>query len=166
MDLLLNNKIKDVINEALLEVGKKAFSISQETAPYCTGELKRSGLVNEKSTTMLEIRYDAPHAAAVEYGRDTDISNEQYTVTVPAHTRRVRTKNGRINNVLVKEHTKTFVGVKPILCEDGQWRTVHVEGPKEGRFFLTKAIQDVFKKALGFNNGLYRYSNNWTIQNR
>ena len=151
---MLQRPIEQKINLMLTRVGIDIFEASQKSVPVCTGRLKRNALI-KLNRNVIEIQYNTPYASFIEFGSTgSDYTRpKSYTTQVRSHSR--ITKSGK--RVSVQAHEKTFVGGKPIKCADGRWAVIDTTKPYKGRFYLTKAVSDVFRKTLGKRNGLQAY---------
>ena len=137
--------IESLINQAITKLGMEVFNTSQTNVPVITGKLKRSGNYQGKFDGF-KIAYNTDYAKDVEFGRE---GGEGGSWIVPAHVR--RTKNGRVK---VKAYETSG---KPVLMPDGQWRTFSTTKATQGRYFLTKAMEDIITTALTRNMGLQKF---------
>ena len=97
-------ELVDDINQAILDGVQdwvaEVYDASQENVPVQTGTLKNSGSVRITSTGG-EIAYNAPYAAAVEFGVESDVPfrGDQW-IEIPMHRRR--------NGSIVKRHWRKY----------------------------------------------------------
>jgi HK97 gp10 family phage protein len=61
-------RVEKGIKEGLAFSVKSGFNVSQQRCPVLTGNLKRSGRVEQKGDYVYQIRYEAPYAYFVENG--------------------------------------------------------------------------------------------------
>ena len=97
-------ELVDDINQAILDGVQdwvaEVYDASQENVPVQTGTLKNSGSVRITSTGG-EIAYNAPYAAAVEFGVESSVPfrGDQW-IEIPMHRRR--------NGSIVKRHWRKY----------------------------------------------------------
>tara|TARA_R110002167_G_scaffold80192_1_gene220494 strand:+ start:133 stop:591 length:459 start_codon:yes stop_codon:yes gene_type:complete len=150
---MAQGKLETTINAALGSLVKNMFDLSQQTVPVCTGNLKKSATYNSNDAEFT-ITYNTPYARTVEFGSPSGTSQGRpYVSKIKSHPR--TTSSGK--RVQVKAHTKTYVTGKPIICQDGSWRTIDTSKAYEGRFFLTNAVKSILYSALGRQNSLQAY---------
>ena len=97
-------ELVDDINQAILDGVQdwvaEVYDASQENVPVQTGTLKNSGSVRITSTGG-EIAYNAPYAAAVEFGVESDVPfRGAQWIEIPMHRRR--------NGSIVKRHWRKY----------------------------------------------------------
>jgi hypothetical protein len=167
------------INAGFIKLSKAAFDRSQEArpprtpisgigdragyVPVQTGRLQASGRfsVPFNSTFILETHliYFAPYASKVEFGSDDNEST--YDPNAVFQVRNSRSKTG------FSEYTG---GRRPMYIEEiGEYRTVPVvqnadgsfsragRGGQQGRLFVTRAVTQLFREALGKRYAFQQY---------
>jgi len=123
------------------DIGNAALAKARQTCPVQSGDLYRSLYVDIQSDGF-ELGATVPYASDVEEGTQAVTVSGSYTGKWKRHKR--RTKNG---TTLVRGHTKTFEGKKPVE-QSGEtnrnaqiWRTRSATARREGTFFMKNAVE-------------------------
>ena len=145
---MVRKNISKIIEEAVIEGIKnnaeEIFNQSQLNVPVITGELKRSGKIEETDKGS-KIEYTVKYAHPVEFGREEqDLSEEEHEVYVRPYTRKngIRVKgyykkyNGRIINLQSKDSGEIIT------------RTITKVGASSPRLFLTNATLEVIPEFI------------------
>ena len=152
----IDKVIEESIISGIQKNAKKIFERSQINVPVITGDLKRSGEVEEtdKGST---IEYEIEYAHPVEFGRgEEDISSEIHEVYIKPYTRK--------DGVHVKGHYKKYKGrvisFQPPNSNEKVVRTITKIGERPARHFLTNAVlEEVPNFIVDIVDGLEE--NNW-----
>ena len=139
--------INDAVVDTIYSLGQKVLFEAKSTVPVKTGNLKATGTIS-KISGGCRITFGgsaAPYAGIIEEGREAEFfDNTPNISTVKRHTRRTPT-----GTVSVKNHTRTTIGKRPVLLENGNWVTVNKIPAVKGTFFLEKALEKTLMNELG-----------------
>ena len=142
-------QVIDVIQKRLpRDIGNLALAKARDTCPVQSGDLYRSLYVTINNNGF-ELGATVPYASDVEEGVAPVMIAGSYTGKWKRHKR--RTKNG---TTIVRGHTKTFEGKKPVLVNGAlerskqEWRTRGVTSGREGIFFMKNAVESSVAEAM------------------
>ena len=130
------------------DMGKATLDKARQTCPVQSGDLYRSLYVDIKTASFV-LGATVPYASDVEEGTEPVMVAGSYTGKWKRHKR--KTKNGTI---IVRGHTKTFEGKKPVLINGAversaqEWRTRGATSGREGTFFMKKALESSVEEVM------------------
>lgn len=144
--------IKEIVISTVQNTSKNIFILSQQNVPEKSGKLKKSGSYTVISNGAI-INYNSPYAATQEFGRPERKIKGSQTINVKSYTRKsyLRKDGVRIGESVVPGHTVIYKNKRLIPLNIGGKTLFRVisKWPKiEGKFFLTRAIQEGFQSFI------------------
>ena len=130
------------------DIGKAALDKARKTSPVQTGELYKS-LYLKIGDDGFELGATVSYASDVEEGTQAVTVSGSYTGKWKRHKRRTKT-----GTTLVRGHTKTFEGKKPVELSGETkrnaqiWRTRSATARREGTFFMKNAVESSIVEML------------------
>ena len=143
------SQIKKIIITTVQNTSQNIFNLSQQNVPQRSGKLKNSGsYVLIKNGAV--INYNSEYAATQEFGRPERPIKGNQIVNVKEYKRKSYLKKDgiRIAEAIVPGHVVMYKGKRLIPIHVGGKTLFRVikKWPKiEGKFFLTRAIQEGFQ---------------------